>query len=141
LNTGGSGGVFTPALFVGAATGGGIGAAIAKVFPQLGLHPEAYALVGMGALVAAATHAPLTGILIVFEMTNDYAIMMPLMLTTVIAYIVARHYEQDSLYSGWLRRRGERIEHGRDEQVLAAMTVEKAVSREPQVISENANMA
>ncbi len=141
LNSGGSGGVFTPALFVGAATGGAVGVALASVFPTLDLHPEAYALVGMGALVAAATHAPLTGILLVFEMTNDYAIMMPLMLTTVIAYTVARHFEQDSLYSGWLRRRGERIEHGRDEQVLASLRVRDALQANPQVIGESAAVA
>lgn len=118
LNAGGSGGVFTPTLFVGAATGGAVGVALAGIFPGLGLYPQAYALVGMGALVAAATHAPLTGILLVFEITNDYAIMMPLMLTTVIAYVVAKHIERDSLYSGWLRRRGERIEQGRDEHQI-----------------------
>ncbi|MEX1183811.1 MAG: chloride channel protein [Gemmatimonadota bacterium] len=141
LNSGGSGGVFTPALFVGAATGGGIGAALAALFPALAIRPEAYALVGMSAVVAAATHAPLTGILIVFEMTNDYAIMMPLMLTTVIAFIVARHHEDDSLYSGWLRRRGERIGHGRDEHVLAHITVSRALQRDPQVIGETATVA
>src|SRR5690606_15477417 len=83
LNAGGSGGVFTPALYVGAATGGAFGAALASLFPDLPLSAEAYALVGMGAVVAAATHAPITGILIVFEMTNDYQIMLPLMLATV----------------------------------------------------------
>ena len=92
----------------------------------------------MGALVAAATHAPLTGILLVFEITNDYAIMMPLMLTTVIAYVVAKHIEQDSLYSGWLRRRGERIEQGRDEQVLASIKVRDVLHKNPQVIGETA---
>ncbi|MGH7443682.1 MAG: chloride channel protein [Longimicrobiales bacterium] len=141
LHGGGSGGVFTPALFVGAATGGAVGVAIAAMFPALGLHPEAYALVGMGALVASATHAPLTGILLVFEMTNDYAIMMPLMLTTVIAYTVARHVEDDSLYSGWLRRRGERIEEGRDEQLLSRLTVRDALLENPQVIGEAAAVA
>lgn len=138
LNSGGSGGVFTPALFVGAATGGAVGVALSEIFPALGLYPEAYALVGMGALVAAATHAPLTGILLVFEITNDYAIMMPLMLTTVIAYVVAKHIEQDSLYSGWLRRRGERIEQGRDEQVLASLKVRDVLHKNPQVIGETA---
>ncbi|MHB1169550.1 MAG: chloride channel protein [Longimicrobiales bacterium] len=138
LNSGGSGGVFTPALFVGAATGGAMGVALSEIFPALGLYPEAYALVGMGALVAAATHAPLTGILLVFEITNDYAIMMPLMLTTVIAYVVAKHIEQDSLYSGWLRRRGERIEQGRDEQVLASLKVRDVLHKNPQVIGETA---
>lgn len=141
LNAGGSGGVFTPALFVGAATGGAVGAALTTLFPRLAPHPEAYALVGMGALVAAATHAPLTGILIVLEMTNDYAIMLPLMLTTVIAYTVARQNEQDSLYSGWLRRRGERIEHGRDDHVLARLRVAEVLDRNPQVIGEGAQVA
>src|SRR5690606_40620081 len=91
-----------------------------------------------GALVAAATHAPLTGILLVFEITNDYAIMMPLMLTTVIAYVVAKHIERDSLYSGWLRRRGERIEQGRDEHRLASMRVRDVPHANPQVIGESA---
>ena len=110
LNGGGSGGVFTPSLYVGAATGGCVGALLAHLFPTAGIHPEPYALVGMGALIAGATNAPITGILLVFEMTNDYAIVLPLMLTVVIAQLVARRLEPDSLYSGWLRRRGETLE-------------------------------
>ncbi len=140
LNFGGSGGVFTPSLYVGAATGGAFGAALAALFPRLGLHPEAYALVGMGALVAGATDAPVTGILIVFEMTNDYAIVLPLMLATVICYVVARRLEPDSLYSGWLRRRGERIEHGADRDVLAGLRVADAYDADPQVIGEAATV-
>ena len=76
--------------------------------------------------MAGATNAPITGILIVFEMTNDYAIVLPLMLTTVICHTVARRLEPDSLYSGWLRRRGERIEHGSDRALLADLTVREA---------------
>ena len=121
LNGGGSGGVFTPSLYVGAATGGGFGVLLAHFFPGLGLHPEAYAVVGMGAMIAGATDAPITGILLVFEMTNDYAIVLPLMLTVVIAHFVARRLEPDSLYSGWLRRRGESIEH--DVESLAVRDV------------------
>ncbi len=126
LNTGGSGGLFTPSLYIGAATGGAFGVGLAQLLPGLPIRPEAYALVGMGALVAAATGAPITGILLVFEMTNDYAIVLPLMLTTVIAHVVARRLEPDTLYSGWLRRRGERLEHGTDRTVLASLTVADA---------------
>lgn len=126
LNTGGSGGLFTPSLYIGAAAGGSFGAALSHLFPELGLRPEPYALVGMGAMVAAATGAPITGILLVFEMTNDYAIVLPLMLATVIAYLVARRLEPDTLYSGWLRRRGEQLVHGADRDVLAALTVADA---------------
>ena len=109
VNLGGSGGVFTPSLYIGAATGGAFGVAVRELLPGLNIHPEAYALVGMGALVAAATDAPITGILIVFEMTNDYAIMPALMLVVAIAVVVARRLEPDSLYSGYLRRRGQVI--------------------------------
>jgi chloride channel protein, CIC family len=138
LNTGGSGGVFTPSLYVGAATGGAFGVALTGLFPDLGLRPEPYALVGMGAVVAASTSAPITGMLLVFEMTNDYEIVLPLMLTTVIANLVARRLEPDSLYSGWLRRRGEHLQHGADRDVLAGLRVADAFDPAPQVVGETA---
>jgi CIC family chloride channel protein len=141
LNGGGSGGVFTPSLYVGAATGGGFGALIARVFPALQASPEAYALVGMGALVAGATDAPVTGMLLVFEMTNDYAIVLPLMLTVVVAHTIARRFEPDSLYSGWLRRRGESISHGADRDVLAGLRVRDVYESAPRVIHEDAPMS
>ena len=136
LNAGGSGGLFTPSLYVGAATGGAFGVALAHIMPNAPIRPEAYAIVGMGALVAAATHAPITGILLVFEMTNDYALVLPLMLATVISYLVGHRLEPDSLYSGWLRRRGERIEHGTDETALSALRVRDAFDEHARVIHE-----
>ncbi len=129
LGWGGSGGVFTPALYIGAATGGAFGAGLAALFPGAGLEPAAYALVGMGAMVAAATAAPITGILMIFEMTDDYAIMLPLMLTVAIASVVARRVERDDLYSGWLRRRGVHLKHGVDRDALAGLTVVDAIDR------------
>ena len=140
LNTGGSGGLFTPSLYVGAATGGAFGVALAHLMPNATIRPEAYAIVGMGALVAASTHAPITGILLVFEMTNDYALVLPLMLATVISFLVARRLEPDSLYSGWLRRRGERIEHGADETTLSALRVRDAFDERARVMSEHENV-
>jgi CIC family chloride channel protein len=138
LGGGGSGGVFTPSLYIGAATGGGVGVLLMRLLPSAGIHPEAYAVVGMGALVAGATDAPITGILLVFEMTNDYAIIIPLMLTVVVSHAIARHWERDSLYSGWLRRRGETIEHGADRDVLAGLRVRDAIDANPRVIDESA---
>ncbi|MDZ4675566.1 MAG: chloride channel protein [Gemmatimonadota bacterium] len=134
LSTGGSGGVFTPSLYVGATIGGGFGVILADLLPSLTITPEAYALVGMGAVVAAATGAPLTGILIVFEMTDDSAIMMPLMLTVVIAYLVARRLSPDDLYSGWLRRRGQNLKHGTDRAIMADITVREACELVPVTI-------
>lgn len=104
LNAGGSGGVFTPALFVGAATGGAFGSMVQAAFPAAQVDPALYALAGMGAMVAGATGAPITGILLVFEMTHDFELVMPLMLAVVFTKAVMRRYEKDSLYSGWLRR-------------------------------------
>lgn len=138
LNGGGSGGVFTPSLYIGAATGGGFGALLARAAPSLGVSPPACALVGMGALIAGATDAPITGLLLVFEMTNDYGIVLPLMLTVVVAHAVARRFEPDSLYSGWLRRRGETIVHGADRDVLAGLFVRDAYEPSPRVIPEGA---
>lgn len=108
LQGGGSGGVFLPSLGVGAALGAAYGGFLRDAMPSLQVQAETYALVGMGGMVAAATGAPITGVLLVFEMTNDYALMPALMITVVLASIVARHFEPDSLYTGWLRRRAAR---------------------------------
>ncbi len=141
LNTGGSGGVFAPSLFVGATLGASYGVALKGLFPGMPLQPEAYALVGMGSVFAAATDAPLAAVLMVFEMTNDYAIVLPLMLAVVLSYNVAKRLEPDSLYSGWLRRRGESLEHGVARDVLANLTVQSAMEENPQVIGEGASVS
>lgn len=141
LNSGGSAGVFAPSLFVGAATGGAFGVAAAGLLPGLGLSPEPYALVGMAAVFAATTDAPLAAILIVFELTNDYEIMLPLMVATGIGYLVARRVEPDGLYSGWLRRRGEALEDGTDRDVMTSLQVGDVLDPNPQVIGEDATVA
>ena len=134
LHSGGSGGLFTPSLYVGATVGGGFGVLAATLLPNLPITPEAYALVGMGAVVAAATGAPLTGILIVFEMTDDSAIMMPLMLTVVIAIVVAKRREKINLYSGWLSRRGINLEGGTDRTLMSDIMVREACELVPVTI-------
>ena len=141
LSMGGSGGVFTPCLYIGAATGAAFGLVAQEIFPTVVAYPQVYALVGMGALVVAATDAPLTGILLVFEVTNDYSIVLPLMLTTVVSYVVARHFQHDSLYGVWLRQRGESIERGTDLNVLSRLRVKDAFNPDPQVIREGETVA
>jgi CIC family chloride channel protein len=138
LNTGGSGGLFTPSLYVGAATGAAFGAVLLQLAPALHLSAQPYALVGMGSVIAAATNAPMTGILMVFEMTDNSAIMLPLMLSVVVSHAVARRLERDSLYSGWLRRRGEHIQHGQDQDALASLRVADAYDPSPTVIGGDA---
>jgi CIC family chloride channel protein len=137
LHGGGSGGLFTPSLFVGATLGGAFGVALRDLLPALGAVPEAYALVAMGAVVAAATGANITAILLVFEMTGDYAIVPPLMVAVVISSVVARRVERDNLYTGWLRRRGEHLRHGSDRDVLSGLLVADAYEREAVVVRES----
>lgn len=134
LTTGGSGGLFTPSLYVGASVGAAFGGLLIALFPGLELSLQPYALVGMGSMIAGALNAPMTGILMVWEMTDNSAIMLPLMLSVVIAHMLARRLERDSLYSGWLRRRGEHIEHGADRDLLATLRVDDAYDRSPAII-------
>lgn len=105
VGSGAVGGVFTPTLFVGAVLGAIVGSAMNKLFPAHAAPVAMYAMVGMGAFLAATTHAPILAILMLFEMTLDYAIVLPLMLACVVAYYVARGINPDSIYSESLRRK------------------------------------
>ncbi|MFL5507670.1 MAG: chloride channel protein [Gemmatimonadales bacterium] len=104
LNSGGSGGVFAPSLFAGALLGTGVAGLLRLSFPTLPIEVSTYTVVGMGAVLAAATGAPITGTLFVFELTRDYRLMLPLLLTVVVALAVRRRLVQDTLYTSWLRR-------------------------------------
>ena len=111
LNVGGSGGVFAPSLVTGALAGSAVAMLLQQAFPELDLTTGTYALAGMGSLVAAATGAPITAILLVFEITNDHEIILPLMLAVVFAVTVRRMITRETLYSAWLVRTGRRRPH------------------------------
>jgi CIC family chloride channel protein len=100
--------------------------------------PSALAVVGMAGLVAGATHAPLTAIMMVFEMTGDYGLILPLMLTSVLAYGVARRLHPESVYTEWLVRRGVVLSQGADAAVLARVAVLGCVNRHAVVLAEDA---
>ena len=105
FGSGAPGGVFTPTLFMGATLGYLFGFAVHAVWPLGAADPQAFALVGMGALLAAASHAPVMAIILLFEMTLSYDIIMPLMLCSVVAYYTARGIEDQSLYSEVLKKK------------------------------------
>jgi CIC family chloride channel protein len=105
FGSGAPGGVFTPTLFMGASLGYLFGFAVHSVWPQGAADPQAFALVGMGALLAAASHAPVMAIIMLFEMTLSYDIILPLMLCSVVAYYTARGIEDQSLYSEALQKK------------------------------------
>jgi len=123
LGSGGSGGVFTPALFIGASLGGGVGALGAQVIPGHVVHPASWALVGMAGLVSGATRAPLTAMFMVYELTNDSAYIVPLMIVSVVAFITAKRFARYGLYDGWLAARGQHVAHGVDESIMEGIHV------------------
>ena len=123
IGSGGSGGVFAPSLFIGSMLGGSVGGVVHKFWPAVTATPGAYALVGMGALVAATTHAPLTAFMIIFELTSDYAIILPLMITCVLATLIATRLSEASIYSLKLIRRGTDMFKGRSLNVLSHLKV------------------
>ncbi|HEX7124082.1 MAG TPA: chloride channel protein, partial [Gemmatimonadaceae bacterium] len=118
--------------------GGAYGLAVRTILPGAHVAPGALALVGMAGLVSGSTHAPLTAIMMVFEMTGDYGLILPLMLTSVLAYAIARRLYPESIYTEWLVRRGVVLTHGADAAVLARLPVHDCLNRTPVVIPEAA---
>ncbi len=106
LGTGASGGVFSPALFLGAALGVLFGLLFNYFFPNIAINPVLFAMIGMAAMVGSATGAIITAILLTLEMTRDYYAIFPLIITTVIAYVVRKKICRDSVYTLKLTRRG-----------------------------------
>ncbi|WP_293028822.1 ClcB-like voltage-gated chloride channel protein [Pandoraea sp.] len=104
MGSGAIGGVFTPTLFVGAAVGYLFGFGVHDLFPSATSAPFAYAIVGMGAFLSAATSAPLMAILMIFEMTLSYQVVLPLMLACVVAYFIARSIDDTSMYEITIKR-------------------------------------
>ena len=123
LGSGGSGGVIAPSLFVGAALGG----LFAVVLSQLGIFPGAtpatYALAAMAGVLAATLHCPLTAFLLVFEITQDYKVILPVMLVAIVSTTCAQFLHRDSIYSDLLRRKGIRFGQLADMTLLRRMTV------------------
>jgi chloride channel protein, CIC family len=99
LGSGGSGGIFAPSLFMGAMTGVTFGIFVNYLFPEITAEPGAYALVAMGGLVTGTTRTPITAILIVFELTKDYNIILPLMITCIISMIISSKLSRESIYT------------------------------------------
>ncbi|AJG23446.1 Chloride channel protein [Cupriavidus basilensis] len=134
--TGAVGGVFTPTLFVGAVIGCIYGIGVQNIWPQASAEPYAYAIVGMGAFLTAATNAPLMAILMIFEMTLSYQVVLPLMLSCVIAYFVARNAEHSAMYEVTVRRNREL----KDRSKLAAMRMRELVRPADTIVPLNASV-
>lgn len=135
LGSGNSGGVFSPLLFMGAMFGGVFGTVVHNWWPNISSASGAYALVGMAAVFAAAAHAPITAVMIVFEMSGDYRLILPLMFATVISTVVSEWMRRDSIYTLKLSRQGIHLEQGRDIDVMQAVEVRDAMTRDVDTVT------
>ncbi len=137
LGSGNSGGVFAPSLFIGAMFGGAMGHLFEIWFPSISGGAGAYALVGMAAVFSATARAPLTAMLIVFEMSNDYLIILPLMVAGVTACYFAQWLHPESIYTLKLSKRGIRFSEGRDMDIMQGVSVSEVMKLNPVTIHKD----
>jgi CIC family chloride channel protein len=139
IGSGGSGGVFAPSLFLGAMTGGFLGTFVHQYFPESTATSGAYALVTMGAVVAATTHAPLSAIIIIFELTQTIDIIPALMCACVLSTLVSQVLHRDSIYTSKLMRQGIDLYKEDDPNVLKSLFVRDVLDPEPEVVPASAS--
>lgn len=140
LGSGGSGGTIVPSLFTGAMLGGAFGTAANLLFPGTIAEPGAYAMIGMGAVFAGTARAPLTAILILFEMTRDYSLILPLMFSCVLSNVMSNALYPESIFTEGLRRKGFKIRKGREVDIMDSMLVKDAMVTHVQTVSEEKNV-
>jgi CIC family chloride channel protein len=139
IGSGGSGGIFAPSLFLGAMSGGVVGVLVERYFPGATASSGAYALVTMGAVVAATTHAPISAIIIIFELTQTIDIIPALMSACVVSSLVSQLLNHESIYTAKLKRQGIDLEETTDPNVLRGLYVRDVADLSPEVIPESAN--
>jgi CIC family chloride channel protein len=140
LSGGFIGGVFAPSLFAGTMVGAAYGQVVDRLFGMQAGDPQSYAVAGMAGMMAGVLRAPITSIMMVFELTNDYRLILPIMLTTIVCVAVAERFEPHSIYSLGLARAGLRLQPGREIDMMQAVTVAEAMLTPAPSISEEASL-
>ncbi len=134
LGSGNSGGDLAPVLFLGAVLGSFVGHLGHDVFPSIVSDPGAFALVGMAAMFAGAARAPITAIILVLEMSNDYRLIVPLMLGVVVSTLLADILHGESIYTLKLALKGIRLERGQDIDLLQSVAVGDVMSHNYELV-------
>ncbi len=134
----GVGGTFAPSLYLGAMTGALVGLVAGRFFP--GVPVQAYALVGMGGVLTAVVRAPITSVLLLFELTNDYRIILPIMLCVASSNLIASHLFKESVYTERLARNGIVLRFGRDLNVMEMVRVDEAMTKRLDTIQATATI-
>ncbi len=138
LGSGGSGGMYAPSLFIGSMLGVTLGTGFHYLFPAYTGSPASYAIVGMGAVMAVVGQMPLTNILMTLELTNNYQIILPIMIACISSISAYSFFFKQSIYTEKLRRLGITIWRGRESSIMASIKVGDVMNRSFEVIRENA---
>jgi CIC family chloride channel protein len=131
---GGAGGMFTPSLLFGALVGGAYGSWVHSLWPHLASPSGAYAAVGMAAIMAGTSHAPISAILILFEFTGNYDLILPLMVASILASLVSRRLHPASIYTEALSHKGIELPWRMEEAVLASLKADALLEKDPDTL-------
>jgi CIC family chloride channel protein len=127
-SSGNAGGIFGPSLFIGAMIGGATGGIAHSLLPDFTANPGAYALVGMGTAFAGIVRTPLTSVIMIFEMTRDYAIIVPLMISNLISFFISRRLQPEPIYEALALQEGVYLPTGESREELYGARVSEVMS-------------
>jgi CIC family chloride channel protein len=133
--SGNAGGIFGPSLFLGAMLGGAIGSLAHYILPTYTATPGAYALVGMGALFAGIVRAPMTSVLMIFEMTRDYSVIVPLMIANLVSFFISSRLQKQPIYEALARQDGIHLPKVKSRDALDQRRVLQVMRSAPEVLS------
>lgn len=134
-SSGNAGGIFAPSLYIGAMAGGAVGAIVQRVAPFPTAAPGAYALVGMGTLFAGIIRAPMTSVFMIFEITQDYQILVPLMVANLLSFVISRRYQATPLYHALLEQDGIHIPSATLRPSASGLTARDIMSSGPAFVA------
>ena len=139
-SSGNAGGIFGPSLFIGAMIGGGIGTIAHSALPTFTASPGAYALVGMGALFAGIVRTPLTSVIMIFEMTRDYSIIVPLMIANLISFFISWRLQREPIYEALALQEGVYLPTAESREQLTGDRVSQVMRSKSPLLSPNATL-
>ena len=139
--SGNAGGIFGPSLFIGAMIGGAVGSVAHALFPAYTAEPGAYALVGMGTAFAGIVRTPMTSVIMIFEVTRDYTIIVPLMISNMIAYFISYKLQKEPIYDALAHQDGVHLPSAQSRSAFGKIRIDQAMRPAPVVFPPDAEIA
>ncbi|MBV9300508.1 MAG: chloride channel protein [Acidobacteriaceae bacterium] len=140
-SSGNAGGIFGPSLFVGAMIGGTVGSIAHNLLPNITANPGAYALVGMGTAFAGIVRTPLTSVIMIFEMTRDYSIVVPLMISNLVSFFISQRLQREPIYEALALQEGVFLPTGESREELEGIRVSEVMETGVEPLAPEADVA